>query len=96
VYGKGEQGHDTRVTGWYRCSCGKAFSNEVEIDPPDLYDDGAMRYYLEGGAVFCPAMGDPVAQCWECGEGEATDYPSLGEWERQHLEPWERQGYERE
>jgi len=54
---------------WFRCKCGKAFSNEVEIDPPDHYDDGAMRYYFEGGSVFYPIYGNAVAQCWECAEG---------------------------
>lgn len=66
--GKGEQGHNTRVTGWYRCSCGKAFSNEREIDPPGAFDNG-IRYYFEGGSVFYPAYGNAVAQCWECAEG---------------------------
>lgn len=63
---------------WYRCECGKAFSNEVEIDPPDPYDDSSIRYYFEGGSVFYPAYGDSFARCWECAEGEHRITMGLG------------------
>ena len=91
-----EQGHNTKDIIWYRCSCGKAFSNEREISKPDHHGDNSIVYYFDDGAVRYPLYGDPVARCWECLEVEITDYPSLGEWEREHLEDWERQGYERE
>jgi len=57
---------------WYRCKCGKAFSNEVEIEKPDVDHNsfGAVaHYYFEGGTVlYPPAGGTHKATCLECSE----------------------------
>lgn len=58
---------------WYRCRCGKAFSNEIKIEKPDVNYNTfgvVIRYYFEDGTVlYPPGGGTHTATCYGCAEG---------------------------
>ena len=70
---KGENIMDNKDIVWYYCKCGQAFSNEKEIDEPDIHPNWlghVIRYYFEHGTVvYPPGGGTHKATCYRCAEG---------------------------